>query len=151
SAEFKSGLGTDLYQQLVNAMQINESPSGGQQGDVSNLPASANQAQGHKGSSFQFGWWGYVSKDLRSVLGASVSGPLPVKYCGGGDLAACRSALLSALSTASAQTASQVYPGDPACSAGDQWCADSIQQSPLGGITDPLIAWQNRPTYQQVV
>ncbi|MEK8104053.1 discoidin domain-containing protein [Micromonospora sp. M12] len=35
--------------------------------------------------------------------------------------------------------------------AGDQWCADSIAQSGLGGITQPLIAWQNRPTYQQVV
>jgi acyl-homoserine lactone acylase PvdQ len=151
SAEFKSGLGSGLYQALVNAMQINESPSGGQQGDGSNLPTSSNQAQAHKGSSFQFGWWGYVSKDIRSVLGGSVSNPLPVKYCGGGDLATCRQALLSSLSTATAQTASQVYPGDSVCSAGDQWCADAIEQSPLGGITDPLIAWQNRPTYQQVI
>jgi acyl-homoserine lactone acylase PvdQ len=151
SAEFKSGLGTGLYQALVNAMQINESPSGGQQGDVSTVPSSANQAQAHKGSSFQFGWWGYVSKDLRAVLGQPVSSPLPVTYCGGGDLAACRSALLSALSQAAAQPASQVYPADPVCSAGDQWCADAIEQSPLGGITDPLIAWQNRPTYQQVI
>jgi hypothetical protein len=115
------------------------------------VPSSANQAQAHKGSSFQFGWWGYVSKDLRAVLGQPVSSPLPVTYCGGGDLAACRSALLSALSQAAAQPASQVYPADPVCSAGDQWCADAIEQSPLGGITDPLIAWQNRPTYQQVI
>ncbi|HKT05893.1 MAG TPA: penicillin acylase family protein [Rugosimonospora sp.] len=151
SAEFSSGLGSDLYQSLINAIQINESPSGGQQGDVSNLPGSTNQTQPHKGSSFQFGWWGYVSKDLRSVLGQSVTSPLPVTYCGGGVLATCRSALLSALSSAAAESASTVYPGDTVCSAGDQWCADAIEQSPLGGVTDPLIAWQNRPTYQQVV
>lgn len=47
--------------------------------------------------------------------------------------------------------AATVYPGDASCGAGDQWCADSIAQSGLGGITQPLIAWQNRPTYQQVV
>jgi hypothetical protein len=44
-----------------------------------------------------------------------------------------------------------VYPGDESCAAGNQWCADAIVQSPLGGITSPIIAWQNRPTYQQVV
>ncbi|HEX5201891.1 MAG TPA: discoidin domain-containing protein, partial [Actinoplanes sp.] len=43
------------------------------------------------------------------------------------------------------------YPGDATCPAGDQWCADAILQSPLGGIKHGLIAWQNRPTYQQVV
>ncbi|MFD1045782.1 discoidin domain-containing protein, partial [Kibdelosporangium lantanae] len=47
--------------------------------------------------------------------------------------------------------ANQVYPGDASCSAGDQWCADSIIQNPLGGITHDKITWQNRPTFQQVV
>ena len=50
-----------------------------------------------------------------------------------------------------AQPATTTYPGDSFCAAGNQWCADSIAQLPLGGITDPLISWQNRPTYQQVV
>jgi hypothetical protein len=59
--------------------------------------------------------------------------------------------LLSTLQTAAAQSANTVYPGDKYCAAGDQWCADAIVQSPLGGITSPIIAWQNRPTYQQVV
>src|SRR2546421_146384 len=54
-------------------------------------------------------------------------------------------------SRAAALPATAVYPGDSACAAGDQWCADTIVQSPLGGITDPAISWQNRPTYQQVV
>src|SRR5262249_10147522 len=136
SAEFQSGLGSALYQALAGAMQLNESPSGGQQGTGAGAPSSTNQAQAHKGSSFQFGWWGYVSKDLRAVLGQPVAAPLPVTYCGGGDLTACRQALLSSLGQAVAQPASQVYPADSVCSAGDQWCADAIEQSPLGGITD---------------
>ncbi|MFC4585081.1 penicillin acylase family protein [Sphaerisporangium corydalis] len=150
-AEFKPALGDGLYQSLVNALQINESPSGHQQGDVSSLPGSANEAQTHKGSSFQYGWWGLVGKDVRSVLGDPVAGPLAARYCGGGTVAGCRTALLSSLSAALAEPATTTYPADDACAAGDQWCADSIRQSPLGGIKQQLIAWQNRPTYQQVV
>lgn len=150
SGQFKPSLGDDLYKSLVAAMQINESPSGGQQ-DPSGSGGSLNDTQGHKGSSFQHGWWGYVSKDLRSVLGRPVSGPLASTYCGGGSLAACRTMLLTTLSQAAATPAATTYPGDSHCSAGDQWCADSVVQSPLGGITADKISWQNRPTYQQVV
>ncbi|MEW9531330.1 penicillin acylase family protein [Microbispora sp. NPDC049125] len=149
-AEFKPGLGDGLYQSLVNALQINESPSGHQQGDVSSLPGSANEAQAHKGSSFQYGWWGYVDRDIRAVLGDPVASPLPSKFCGA-TVAACRTVLLDSLAAAVAEPATTTYPGDDSCSAGDQWCADAIRQSPLGGIKHPLISWQNRPTYQQVV
>ena len=151
NGQFKPGLGADLYQAVVNAIQINESPSGHQAGDVSTLPGSANESQPHKGSSFQHGWWGYVDKDLRRVLGDPVQGGFGRTYCGNGDLAACRTVLLDTLRAAAAQPATTVYPGDDHCAAGDQWCADAIVQSPLGGITSPIIAWQNRPTYQQVV
>jgi acyl-homoserine lactone acylase PvdQ len=147
-AEFGPALGDDLFGAVVDALQINESPSGGQTGPVSGLPGSANEAQAHKGSSFQYGWWGYVDKDLRAVLGDSVPG-WSRTYCG--SVGACRSALLTSLSAALAEPASTTYPGDDNCSAGDQWCADAILQSPLGGIDHDLIAWQNRPTYQQVV
>jgi acyl-homoserine lactone acylase PvdQ len=151
-AEFQSGMGTNLFDALIGAMQVNESPSGGQQLTAPNTTVLSDAAvQPHKGSSFQFGWWGYVSKDLRSVLGQSVSGPIPVQYCGGGSLSACRTALLTSLTQAAAESASTVYPADAYCSAGNQWCADSIIQDPLGGITDPGISWQDRPTFQQVV
>jgi len=150
SAQFESPLGDDLYQALVNTLQINESPSGGQHGRVSDLPTAANEAQAHKGSSFQYGWWGYVEKDLRAVLGDTVP-EWSKKYCGGGTVTACRTALLTSLTTALAEPAATTYPGDTHCTAADQWCADAIVQSPLGGITHDLIAWQNRPTYQQVV
>ncbi|GAA2609724.1 penicillin acylase family protein [Paractinoplanes durhamensis] len=149
-AAFQSGLGDPLFQSLVDTLQINESPSGGQTGPTSSLPTSANESQAHKGSSFQFGWWGYVDKDLRATLGDSVPG-WSQKYCGGGTVSTCRSALLTSLTTALAEPAATTYPADTYCSAGDQWCADAILQSPLGGIKHGLIGWQNRPTYQQVV
>ncbi|GLY97824.1 penicillin acylase family protein [Actinoplanes sp. NBRC 103695] len=139
-----------LFTSLVDALQINESPSGGQTGPVSTLPTSANESQAHKGSSFQYGWWGWVDKDLRAVLGDAVPG-WSVSYCGGGSVPACRSALLTSLSAALAEPAATTYPADTYCSASDQWCADAIVQSPLGGIKHRMIAWQNRPTYQQVI
>ena len=152
AGEFKAPLGADLYGSIVNALQINESPSGGQQGDVGAFPVSSNEAQPHKGSAFQYGWWGYVDKDIRAVLGDPVAGPLPQKYCGNGDLAACARIMASTLAQAAAQPAAEVYPADAICTtAGNQWCADSIVQNPVGGITDAQISWQNRSTYQQVV
>ncbi|HEX3588904.1 MAG TPA: penicillin acylase family protein [Pseudonocardiaceae bacterium] len=147
-AEFQPGMGADLFTAMTGALQINESPSGGQTGP-SVGPAEANESIPHKGSSFQFGWWSYVDKDLRTVLGQPVLGGLTQSFCG--TLAQCRATLLATLSQAAAEPAATVYPGDDSCAAGDQWCADSIIQRPMGGITDGTITWQNRPTYQQVV
>ncbi|MFF1707778.1 penicillin acylase family protein [Streptomyces sp. NPDC058252] len=139
-AEFQPGLGSDLYTALSNNLPVDESPS-----------AAHGPTGAHAGSSFQYGWWSYVDKDIRAVLGESVQGGLSQKYCGSGSLSACRDALISTLKEAAGKTASDVYPGDDQCSAGDQWCADSIVQRALGGIKHGKITWQNRPTYQQVV
>ncbi|MFF2079273.1 penicillin acylase family protein [Kitasatospora sp. NPDC058162] len=147
----RPGLGDQLFAALTGALQINESPSGGQTGAAGGGPVSANEAIPHKGSAFQYGWWSYLDKDLRAVLGDPVAGPLARPFCGGGDLPACRTVLLTTLTQAAAQTPAQVYPGDADCTAGDQWCADTIIQRPLGGVTDDKTTWQNRPTYQQVV
>ncbi|WP_432827843.1 penicillin acylase family protein [Dactylosporangium sp. CA-092794] len=147
-ATFRPGLGDDVYASLTRALQIDESPSGAT-GPTS--AGSLNQIQGHKGSSFQYGWWGYLDKDLRAVLGDPVRSGLGRTYCGNGSLTACRQVLSTTLTAAAAEPANTTYPGDSYCSAGDQWCADTIVQSPLGGITHDKISWQNRPTYQQVV
>jgi hypothetical protein len=32
---------------------------------------------------------------------------------------------------------------------GSQWCYDAVYFRPLGAMTQPLIHWINRPTYQQ--
>jgi acyl-homoserine lactone acylase PvdQ len=145
-AEFRPGLGAALYEQLATVLQVDESPSG-------NTSSGGTHVQDvrHKGSSFQYGWWSYVDKDLRAVLGRPVAGALGEKYCGAGVLADCRMALLTSLTQAIGTPASATYPADSYCSAGDAWCADAIVQSPLGGITQDKISWQNRPTYQQVV
>ncbi|WP_369367554.1 penicillin acylase family protein [Streptomyces sp. CG4] len=139
-AEFAPGLGSDLYTAFTNDLPVDEAPSAGH-----------GPTGSHAGSSFQYGWWSYVDKDIRAVLGENVQGGLAEKYCGGGSLSGCRDALISTLDQAAGTTAAQVYPGDDQCSAGDQWCADSINQRTLGGIKHGKISWQNRPTFQQVV
>ncbi|MET9503155.1 penicillin acylase family protein [Streptomyces sp. NPDC006622] len=139
-AEFEPGLGTELYTAMTHNLPVDESPS-----------AAHGPTGAHAGSSFQYGWWSYVDKDIRAVLGEPVRGPLGRAYCGGGALGACRDILLTTLKEAAGRTAAQVYPGDTLCAAGNQWCADSIVQRTLGGIKHGNISWQNRPTYQQVV
>ncbi|MFJ9059295.1 penicillin acylase family protein [Streptomyces sp. NPDC102409] len=139
-AEFRPGLGDSLYTALTASLATDESPA-----------ASHGPSGAHSGSAFQYGWWGFADKDLRQVLGQPVKGPLAKTYCGGGDLSACRSALLSTLKEAAAVPAATVYPGDDNCKAGEQWCTDAIIHRALGGISQKSIHWQNRPTYQQVV
>ncbi|MFJ6726712.1 penicillin acylase family protein [Streptomyces sp. NPDC091281] len=139
-AQFEPGLGTGLYTAMTRNLPVDETPS-----------AAHGPTGAHAGSAFQYGWWSYVDKDIRAVLGEPVQGPLGRAYCGGGTLSACRDVLLSTLKTAAGLTPAQVYPGDTLCAAGNQWCADSIVQRTLGGIKHGNISWQNRPTYQQVV
>ncbi|UFQ14729.1 MULTISPECIES: penicillin acylase family protein [Streptomyces] len=139
-AQFEPGMGKGLYDALTAQLSTDEAPSAG------HGPTGA-----HAGSTFQYGWWGYADKDLRRVLGEPVEGELAHTYCGDGRLDACRDALLTTLAQAVAKPATEVYPGDDACEAGDQWCADAIVHRALGGITHEPVQWQNRPTYQQVV
>ncbi|MER6277571.1 penicillin acylase family protein [Streptomyces sp900105245] len=139
-AEFEPGLGSDLYTAITHNLPVDEAPSAGH-----------GPTGSHAGSAFQYGWWSYVDKDIRAVLGENVRGGLGRTYCGGGSLTACRDTLIDTLKQAAGLTAAQVYPGDDQCSAGDQWCADSIVQRTLGGIKHGRIGWQNRPTFQQVV
>ncbi|MDQ1647717.1 MAG: hypothetical protein QOJ50_3901, partial [Cryptosporangiaceae bacterium] len=128
AAEF-AGLGQPLSGALTSVLPVDDPP-------------------GHSGSAFQHGWYSYVHKDLRTVLGDPVADPLPVRFCG--DPAACRSTLIATLKAAAAVPAEVVYPADGICGAGDQFCHDQIVQRPVGGISQDRIAWQNRPTYQQV-
>ena len=108
----------------------------------------------HLGSAYQDGWYGFVSKDLRTILRRKVRGRYARVFCGNGNLARCRRVLAESLRAAIQVDRSSMYT-DSACTAankpGDQWCYDSIRFRPLGGITQPLIAWQNRPTYQQAI
>ncbi|GGS15139.1 penicillin acylase family protein [Actinokineospora fastidiosa] len=135
-AQFAPGSGDKAYQELTRVLKVDESPSNG---------------NAHQGSSYQAGWWGFVHKDLRAVLNEPVAGPLGAEFCGAGELSRCRAVLVDSLRAAAATPATTVYPGDGDCAAGDQWCADAIIHTALGGITQEPITTQNRPTYQQVV
>ena len=99
------------------------------------------------GSSYIDGWYGYVDKDLRTLLGKPVKGAFSTHYCGAGDLAACRASLWAALDAAGAQLASAQGP-DPAA-----WRADATAERIkfTSGILPTTMRWTNRPTFQQVV
>ena len=135
-AEFQPVLGSALLNQVEGDFPINDEPGHGTSGS-------------HLGSAFDVGFYGIVQKDLRAVLHDRVRGPLNRIYCGNGSLERCRAALESSLATAAAESPDQVYPADGVCSAGDQMCSDSIQFRAIGAITQPLIEWVNRPTFQQ--
>jgi acyl-homoserine lactone acylase PvdQ len=49
------------------------------------------------------GWHMYMSKDLRTLLGRPVRGPLANRYCGGGDANICRADLWAAMDAAGAE------------------------------------------------
>ncbi len=103
----------------------------------------------HAGSAWDIGFYGTVQTDLKDVLGLHPVGALQLRYCGRGKLAACRSELEATLAQAVAEPATEVYPGYTGCKAGDQVCWDAITFRALGAISQPLMQWVNRPTYQQ--
>ncbi|MCW2985905.1 MAG: Penicillin amidase, partial [Conexibacter sp.] len=137
-AEFQPTLGTTIFQTLPHGQD--------------NAP---NNHGDHLGSAYQEGWYGYAKKDLNMVLGNPVKEPYARTFCGKGDLAACRTALRQSLKAAIQVPAAQLYSGDATCQKakrdGDQACWDAVSFRALGGITQPLIPWINRPTYQQAV
>jgi hypothetical protein len=116
--------------------------------------APNNEGQ-HLGSTYQEGWYGYAAKDLRTIAGDQVAQPYARRFCGGGTRSKCRIALRKSLKAALAVPASELYGGDDTCKNanrdGDQTCFDAISLRALGGVTQPLIPWVNRPTYQQAV
>jgi hypothetical protein len=122
--------------------------------DVHALDNHPNNHGDHVGSAWQNGWYSFAQKDLRALLRRRVAGRWSRVHCGRGSLRACRDALASSLKDALADDPAKLY-ADRVCEAagrgGDQACFDSIWHRPLGGITHPLIPWQNRPTFQQVV
>lgn len=138
-AQFERSLGEKLFDQLVDAHGLDNAPNGN---------------GSHQGSAYQEGWYGYAYKDLRRVLGLKVRRPYSKRYCGGGVRSRCRSALRGALANALDADPVALYRDEQCAAAGkpsDQACFDAIAFRPTGGITQPMIGWQNRPTYQQAV
>ena len=101
------------------------------------------------------GWYIYMHKDLRTILGERVRGKFHVRYCGGGSLSRCRKLLWSALNRAGLRLAAQLGP-NPA-----DWRESAIRERISfvpGLLTNPgtstpfTIRYTNRPSgIQQVL
>jgi hypothetical protein len=135
---YKPKLGDDLFNKLKDAIRIDDPP-------------------GPIGSAYQVGWYGYVQKDLRTLLGRKVEGPYSRSYCGSGGtekkrLATCKRILADTLRAAIQVPSSLLYPKGVDCSLGDaQVCHDVVRFSATGGVGVKEIPWINRPTWQQAV
>ena len=104
-----------------------------------------------QGSSFNgVAWYGYLSKDLRSVLGKKVAGPYSTAYCGKGSLKACRTTLRRSLADAVARVLKKQGKSSVGQLTYDKHEDDIV--STTGGVVGVRpIDWQNRPTFQQVI
>jgi len=104
-----------------------------------------NNAANPGGSAYAAGWYGYVSKDLRTLLGQPVQGPYSTHYCGNGDLSACRASLWAAVDAAG-NDLQAAQGSDPAA-----WRADATKERISFGLLPATMRWTNRPTFQQVM
>jgi hypothetical protein len=102
---------------------------------------------GPGGSAYISGWYGYVEKDLRALLGREVRGPYSRRYCGAGVLATCRDAIWAAMDAAAAELAA----GQGATPSA--WRADATAERIrfASGVLPDTMRWSNRPTFQQVM
>jgi acyl-homoserine lactone acylase PvdQ len=113
--------------------------------DLKQLASISNDANPN-GSSYGSGWYSYVDKDLRSVLGDKVTSPYSVKFCGLGVVATCAAQLWASLDAAGAELAA-AQGADPSL-----WRADATKERiRFAGFIPDTMRWTNRPTFQQVV
>ncbi len=98
------------------------------------------------GSSYGAGWYSYVDKDLRTLLGMPVKAPFSTAYCGGGNLSVCAASLWAALDAAGNALAA-TQGSDPA-----QWHSSATaERIQFSGFLPATMRWTNRPTFQQVI
>jgi acyl-homoserine lactone acylase PvdQ len=102
---------------------------------------------GPGGSAYLSGWFGYIDKDLRTLLGREIRGPFSRRYCGAGVLASCREGLWAALDAAAAELESRQSPVPSA------WRADATAERIrfTSGVLQDTMRWTNRPTFQQLM
>jgi acyl-homoserine lactone acylase PvdQ len=131
-AEFEPTLGATLFSDIEGMSRLDDAP---------------NQ---HLGSAYDGGWYVYANKDLRTILRPKhVKGRFSRIYCGKGKIGRCRNALLNSLASV---LNTNPYGENAGCGVGDdQMCFDAIHYRSTGGITQPDMEWQNRPTFQQTV
>jgi acyl-homoserine lactone acylase PvdQ len=119
-------LGPGLSLQLASIVRPYDLPPGGQYG----------------------GWHIYMDKDLRTLLGRPVKGPFEVRYCGNGNLAACRAALWAAIKAGGDELAAS-QGADPSV-----WRADATREriTFVPGLLPYTMRYTNRPSgIQQLI
>jgi hypothetical protein len=106
-----------------------------------------NDAPSSHGSAFGSGWYGFVSKDLRTELGMKVQGPLSRRYCGHGNLNDCRKSLWAAIQAAAAKLSASEGPNPAA------WYSSATAEriTFIPGLIPFTMRWTNRSTFQQVI
>jgi hypothetical protein len=101
------------------------------------------------GSGFTGGGINYVDKDLRQLLGTHFKHPFRTRFCGAGDINACRTAVWSALDAAGNEIQAKQGSASP-----DAWKSDAAAER-IGfapGLLTTKIAYTNRPSgIQQVI
>ena len=99
------------------------------------------------GGAYGGGWYGYVDKDLRTLLEQTVRGPYSRRYCGAGVLATCRDDLWAAIDAAAAKLEQAQGP------APSSWRADATAERIrfVAGVLPDTMRWTNRPTFQQLM
>jgi hypothetical protein len=100
-------------------------------------------------SGFTGGRLAYVDKDLRRLLGDPLRSPFTTRFCGGGDLGSCRTALWAAIAQGTdAALAKRGVTSLGALTSDAK--AERISFAPVGAIGD--IRYTNRPSgIQQVI
>jgi acyl-homoserine lactone acylase PvdQ len=117
--------------------------------------ASVDNDRNSGGSSFGEGWYGYVYKDLRSLLKETVLQPYSRGYCGNGNLETCRKELWATIQTALEKEQAAQGGKSPA-----SWKASAVRIEFPPGIlfvtkkkeqVPYTMPWTNRSTFQQVI
>ena len=100
-----------------------------------------------QGSAYISGWYGYLEKDLRTLLGRPVRAPYSRRYCGAGVLQSCRDSLWAAIDEAAASLEASQGPAPPT------WRSDATAERIrfVSGVLPDTMRWTNRPTFQQVM
>ena len=104
-------------------------------------PLSANGSSGYSG------WWSYVHKDLRALLGHTVPGAFQTRFCGAGDVTTCAASLWAALDEAAAEL--EAAQGADSTAWRADATAERIRFQP--GILARTMRGSNKPTFQQAI
>jgi acyl-homoserine lactone acylase PvdQ len=119
-------LGKSLTAQLASFVTPFDSPPGGQ----------------------YTGWYMWMQKDIRTILGEQVNGKFAIRYCGGGNLAKCRKLMWAAINKAGDDLQTQQGSNPSA------WHASATAEM-IGfvpGLLPYMMRYTNRPTgIQQVL